>query len=409
MEIIFNGKAIQVMIDRVSDNHGVVFSFASFNAHNHGGPAYGNGFLQKNGFTAVFFTTKINCWWQTKEFDEAIEIVNKLTENIKRRITYGQSMGGYGALLASGLLNSLALVTSPQTNITNKNIPLHPAWKEHISNHPLIRDDVEMQIKKSASVIVVYDPANSIDHKHYSYIATQPNVHRLIIPFSTHNVPQCMLEMGILSEVMVSLLKNDLAAINESRRKIRTKRLLSPTYVTRASRYVLSRKSQLIKKLFFNALIRSLSNPDFLGCDLSHIREILSSDNYKNNWIKTSLNIDGFSIEGINHIDIVDPRFALFKSTGNDPQLIVKSQSGALLKTIAIHINSSVKSTAAIYYSLKEGARQYNSNQVLVQPVSSGYNKLTFTIPDECNNPEVRFDPLTHEGLFSITSISLSK
>lgn len=406
MEIIFDGKSVQVIIDRVPESNAAVFSFASFNAHKNNGPAYGNGFLQKNGFTAVFFITKIHNWWQSDEFDNAIGIANEHTRNYKRRITYGQSMGGYGALLASGLLNSLALVTSPQTTITAKNIPLHPVWIEHISKFPTVRDDVCTQIKSSLNVVVVYDPANTIDHQHFTYISDHPNVSRMIIPFSTHNVPQAMLEMGVLSEVIVSLLKFDIQSINEARKKIRSNRLLSPTYVSRASLYVSRRKGDYIKKRFFNALISSLSNPKFNGSDLSHIRKTLTSDAYKNYWVKSSLNIDGFSIEGINHIEIVEPRFALIKSTGNDPQLILRSQSSSRVKRLSIHINSSVRSTAAIYYSTKKNARQYNSNQVLVNPVMIGHNKLDFIIPDECCSSDIRFDPLTHEGVFSITSIT---
>jgi len=404
MEIIYDGNAIQVIIDRVSDTHDVVFSFASFNAHNHGGPAYGNGFLQKNGFTAVFFLTKINCWWQTKEFDEAIEVANKHTQNIKRRVAYGQSMGGYGALLASGLLNSFALVTAPQTNITN--IPLHPVWKEHISKHPLVRDDVYVQIKKSPGVIVLYDPSCDLDHQHYSYISELPNVNRLIMPFATHNVPQCMLEMGILSDVIVSLLKHDLVSINQARRKIRSKRMCSPTYVLHASRFVLKRKGRFLKKRFFNALISSLSNQELKGSDLSHVRATLTSDDFKNYWVRSSINIDGFNIESANHVEIIEARFALFKSTGNDPQLIISNPIIGHITTLTIFINSSVKSTAVIYYSIKEGARHFNAKQALVQPVNIGCNKLIFILPDDCCSPDIRFDPLNHEGLFSITSIS---
>jgi len=406
MEIIFDGKSVQVIIDRVPESNAAVFSFASFDAHKNNGPAYGNGFLQKNGFTAIFFITKIHNWWQTEEFDVAIEIANEHTRDIKRRITYGQSMGGYGALLASGLLNSVAIVTSPQTTIATKSIPLHPVWEGHISKFPTVRDDVYAQMKSSLNVVVVYDPANSIDHKHFTHISDHPNVTRMIMPFSTHNVPQTMLEMGALSEVMVSLLKYDIQSINDARKKIRSKRLLSPTYISKASVYVSRKKGQYIKKRFFNAMISALSNPEFDACDLSHIRKTIESDAYRHFWAKSCLDIDGFDVVSINDVDILEPRFALFKSTGNDPQLILNSKRVSRVKHLCIHINSSVKSTAGIYYSTKKDARQYNSRQVLAHPVKIGHNKLNFTIPDECCNSDIRFDPLTCEGLFSILSIT---
>ncbi len=298
-------------------------------------------------------------------------------------------------------------MTAPQTNITNKNIPLHPVWKDEIARFPLVRDDVQMQIKKSPGVIVLYDPYDNIDRQHYSHISGAPNIKRLIMPFATHNIPKCMLEMGIFSDVISSLLKHDVSYINQARRKIRSKRLLSPTYVLRASIFILKRNSKFLKQRFSNALIGALSNPELKGSDLSHVFAVLTSDNFKNFWVKNSINIDGFNIETNNHVEIIEARFALFKSTGNDPQLIISTPSREHISTLTIAIYSSVKSQAVIYYSIKDGVRQFNSKQVIVRPVDTGYNKLIFILPENCGYPDIRFDPLSHEGLFSIASISV--
>lgn len=74
-----------------------------------------------------FIKRKIDCidillnkvdWYQNPEMKAACEAINKVTQKYKRRISYGSSMGGHGALLFSKLLKiDIVLSFSPRNRV----------------------------------------------------------------------------------------------------------------------------------------------------------------------------------------------------------------------------------------------------------------------------------------------------
>lgn len=230
MTLIYDGLDIAVYFDYLSDD-GVVFSFSGFDAHKTQRHRYADGFIQSLGLSGVFFCAKDNHWWQTKELWEAIEVVNVYTRNIKKRISYGQSMGGYGALLASKHLKSFALVTAPQTCISDKSLPLHPVWRENIERFHLVRDDVADLIQYNLGTIIIYDNLCDIDRRHFAHISKKKGVLGIRVSFGTHYIPKALVEMGLFSKIITNLMLNDNFSVQHIRREIRENRLLSKTYV----------------------------------------------------------------------------------------------------------------------------------------------------------------------------------
>lgn len=140
-------------------------------------------------------------------------------------------MGGYGALLASKSLGCFALVTAPQTCISNKSIPLHPVWRENIQKYPLVRDDIFDSIKDNRGAVVVYDNFCNIDRHHFAYISAVKGVVGVKVSFGTHYIPRALVEMGLFSQMITKLILNKNIPSDFFRKDIRENRILSKTYL----------------------------------------------------------------------------------------------------------------------------------------------------------------------------------
>lgn len=409
LKVIYDGNDIQVLMDVISDV-GVVYSFSGFEAHLSEKPAYGNGFIQKIGFTGVFFISKISQWWQSPELEDAILCASKHTEHYKIKITYGQSMGGYGALLSSGKLKSFSLVTAPQTTITTHDVPLHPVWKDHIQKFPLIRDNILDELENSLGCLVIYDPLCDLDKKHFNYISNQSNISSIIVPFGSHYIPKCLTEMGIFSEIIKELMWNKDASVQEIRKKIRSKRILSPTYVNEITRAVVKRNSKHLKKIVYEYFIKCLSNEDYTNFNLNHVFTVIASEVLTSDVGNFYFKLGSYILNSPNHhTRFIEDSTNIFKAVGNDPQFIFKLLSESLVSSIDIEMYSSVECEAMIYYTCADSPEAFNQTNVLRHPVKQGLNKLRFKLNGIKINPTLRFDPLKQEGgVFQIKSISTS-
>ncbi|HBH9214098.1 TPA: hypothetical protein KYC37_005265, partial [Escherichia coli] len=203
--LIYKGQHIALYIDDVSTSN-VIFTFSGHGANPK--DLYGDGFIQSLGFSGVFFVALANHWWQTRELDEAINIANANTENHTNRIVYGQSMGGYGALLCAAKLKSRAVVTAPQTTLNAKNAKIPQSWMKDINQYPVIRDNLASELISVESIKIIYDVKDRWDVSHVNYLKSHIKwIDEYTIPYATHNLPRTLREMGIISSVISSAFK----------------------------------------------------------------------------------------------------------------------------------------------------------------------------------------------------------
>jgi lipopolysaccharide cholinephosphotransferase len=108
--------------------------------------------LLKNRINAIYIIANKNHWYQTQETIFAIGIINDflLKFNPDRIIGLGLSMGGYGCLLTSSLINySFLILLSPQ--VTIKNCDFLTALKKYIekaAEHIFIEEPEEIRTKQ---------------------------------------------------------------------------------------------------------------------------------------------------------------------------------------------------------------------------------------------------------------------
>lgn len=246
--LIYKGSQIDLYIDDVSTDN-VIFTFSGHGANPKN--LYGDGFIQKHGFSGVFFVALNNHWWQTEELYEAIKIANEYTKNHSNRITYGQSMGAYGALLCASKLRSRVVVTAPQTSINPSEVPLPKIWLDDINKFPKITQPLEIELLATPSINIIYDPKDKCDIAHATHLRNHiPWVNEYKVPYLTHNLPQSLKEMEIISDVIPDFFKNTQIEKSSLRNKIRTNRIKSTTYLKAVGESVKKSKNKWLYDLY---------------------------------------------------------------------------------------------------------------------------------------------------------------
>ncbi len=386
-KIIYEGKDIILYMDNISSSK-VVFAFTGYEGEP-GKNLYGDGFIQKCGFSGVFFVSLQNHWWQTPELIEAINIANSHTKNHEVRVSYGQSMGGYGALLCARRLNSRAVVTAPQTTINPELASIGDIWLENIRRSPIVRDNIREELVGMQSAIVIYDNKGGSDVSHVNYIEGRDGVVLYKIPYATHNLPATLSEMGLLSRVIAGFFESENKFSEfHFRRMIRERRANSFSYLKRLGFFAQRSKSKWLydyyKKCVVARILEKISEAGLpcIGC--------VSAAEFRVN----------------SHVESFDESTGVFISKGNDPQVMFKnipenSTSGTLV------FYSSSSSGGNLFYS-RGTEERFSAADSMSFRVVAGVNVVQFDVRHEERGgaKALRFDPMSREGFFSVLSVS---
>ncbi|WP_373506232.1 hypothetical protein [Aestuariivirga sp.] len=209
----------------------LVITFSSFSGNREIPSRFGFPFLITKGIPAIYIVAKQNHWWQVEGLVGMCATIRRYSKQFDRVVAYGSSMGGYGALLTADAVGAThVLAVSPQTVIGNPDFPLKENWAAFIAQRPILRDDVRNRLGGAREVMVLYDPALQRDLLHFEHIAGLPAVRGFPTPFASHKILRSLQEMGILSQVIVSLLRGEVDH-REYRALVRAGRHRSPSYL----------------------------------------------------------------------------------------------------------------------------------------------------------------------------------
>lgn len=278
MQTLFDGDDVTVTYDAASAAKDiVVFSFSGHGMHKLPNPRYGDGFLQKIGVHAVFFTAKDDHWWQSVEMGPSIAAANEATKGVHRRIAYGQSMGGFGAAAFAVSLDAEYLITAPQLSVLPARAKMHKVWLDGFSDRPLIYPDAAIRMSEAKGKII-YDTLHPIDTTHANLLKGLPGDHkRLVVPMASHFVPRTLTEAGVFSSLISDLILSPEADLAHHRRGIRENRLKSGRYVEMLIERLRQRKGDLLWRLSERAIARFLRAD---GIDLkaypAHVKFLIS-------------------------------------------------------------------------------------------------------------------------------------
>ena len=177
-------------------------------------PGFGQSFFLKRGIPAVHVVTAGNNWFQSAEMVGALAACRRVMSWHARTVTYGSSMGGYGALLFSGLLEpDAAVAISPQFSI-RRGVVEDRRWAGLASQLPFVFDDMALGISAAAAKSLFYDPGNA-DAEHADRFR-QLGVRCHALPFSGHPSGELLHRLGLLARLQQELAEDpgrDLAHI----------------------------------------------------------------------------------------------------------------------------------------------------------------------------------------------------
>jgi tetratricopeptide (TPR) repeat protein len=208
--VLFSGKDIEVFsCEDFATDESLVITFTSRSDLPHKS-GFGEKFFQKNQQPAIHFVSKRNHWWQVEELMDAIEQVAPRTSRYKNVCSYGSSMGGYGALLCSGVLGvNTVIAGSPQFAINNRLVPWPPRW-ERDTQGVVELYQMEDYCSKDAKLICVYDPFEELDRLHVRELSKHRMIHHLPTHFSGHSAILYLQRLGLLNRLVIKAFTNKL-------------------------------------------------------------------------------------------------------------------------------------------------------------------------------------------------------
>lgn len=386
--LIYKGQHIALYIDDVSTSD-VIFTFSGHGANPK--DLYGDGFIQSLGFSGVFFVALANHWWQTNELNEAINIANTNTKSHTNRIVYGQSMGGYGALLCAARLKSRVVVTAPQTTLDEQNAKIPQSWMKDINQYPIIRDNIVSELIDVESIKIIYDIKDKWDFSHVNYLQAHINwIDTYTIPYATHNLPKTLREMGIISSVIASAFKEENDNKADFRKLINKNKKKSISYILNLGHFVEASKNKWLYS-FYKKVVT------FYFDDLM---SSLKKDHPQKN---ESLNFFSERLISINrHVEVYDSKKLIFLSRGNDPQFEIGNLPEGNLEC-KLSFLSNVKSFGNVFFS-RDSSIAFTPKDAISFSVSPGITHVSFILPGSSEDRllKIRIDPISCTGLFQI-------
>lgn len=192
-------------------------------------------FMAKNNMPALFFYGRRNHWWQTPEMDEVIAELRRqrILSRYRTIVTYGMSMGGYGALMFSRRLGAQRVLAGmPQYSLDGSKVPGEARWAADRQKITLRYDDMEEGLITTGEVMVLFDPLFAPDRAHVDLLRRHRPITALPVPFSIHGLGGVLSDMGILSSGVLALLREGSASAR-FRHRVRAARRSSPVYLSR--------------------------------------------------------------------------------------------------------------------------------------------------------------------------------
>lgn len=175
-------------------------------------------FLEKLGQSYIIVDNKNkDHWWTFEGVDNLIERT-RLEIKSPRIVTYGFSMGGYGAIRFAGALGAeKAVAFAPQETISPSLLPEETRWVEDSKRIGREVPPASARFSHRSTYTVVYDPADfdRFHAKRFRDASKRAGEYQEIrLPFAGHNLAATLQSQGLLSKFARGLLFDDHEAVS---------------------------------------------------------------------------------------------------------------------------------------------------------------------------------------------------
>ncbi|MEQ9242446.1 hypothetical protein [Roseovarius indicus] len=161
---------------------------------------------RQNGRNHVLFVSDtLRSWYNDPGlFEEILDVVGRYRQDhgITETVTFGNSMGGYGAIVFAGRLGAKScLAISPQYSVDPAVVPEEERWKiyrERIVTftRPPLADTLEPDC-----TYFVLHGGGKVERPHWSRFPVCPNLHHYIIGKVGHGVGKRLKSAGLINRV----------------------------------------------------------------------------------------------------------------------------------------------------------------------------------------------------------------
>lgn len=157
------------------------------------------------GYSALFVSDLERSWYNGFEPERLAAILRPRAEG-KRVVTIGNSMGGFGAIWATTLLDvDVAIAFAPQFSVHPEIVPGEERWKEFTSRiehfrHPSLE-------KAFAGNARIYTINGDDDEEHWSQFPQGSNRQHVVIAGSGHDPALSVKKSGALSDLLATCIR----------------------------------------------------------------------------------------------------------------------------------------------------------------------------------------------------------
>lgn len=170
----------------------------------HEAPAWGEGFLRKLGASACHVRPKKSCWYLGDDLQVFMEAAAGLGlfRSWHNVMTYGGSMGGFGALAYAKTVSARRILSmNPQLNLGATVRDWEDRFPEALQQDwSGARCRIEQQVADAETLVFVYDPYHAQDRRQVD-IARLPHAIKLKIPFVGHMMATHMKDLRVLETI----------------------------------------------------------------------------------------------------------------------------------------------------------------------------------------------------------------
>lgn len=184
--------------------------------------AFGDAFLASRGLDAIHVVSRTNAWFDYPEMEDALGAITAATAGYARVLTYGSSMGAYGAIRFAERLGAVAAIAiSPQYGVDRTSAPFERRFAVDLPSGG--RRLSPGHGSKTVAPYVFYDPLD-LDGLHAAKIRKAYPLTRLIaLPHAGHPAAPYLAETGLLTGAIVEFAEGrfDPAAFGTAARRAR--------------------------------------------------------------------------------------------------------------------------------------------------------------------------------------------
>ncbi len=217
-EIIYEDDDV-FAVHQPGDSPFSLVTFGSLTDRPDGTRFWGQDVAAKLGLDTIGILAKSENWYPVSAMRRAAPVITSRLR--KRRVGYGYSMGGYGALKHGSLLGlTHAFAVSPQGSIRPEEVP------EDRRFHRFFRPDQHASMRVTAEdlapvAVQVVDPYEEDDRVQAELLAATGTIHTLRLPFMRHATIWHFASTPALRTALDLLLADDIPGLRQFLRRHR--------------------------------------------------------------------------------------------------------------------------------------------------------------------------------------------